>query len=219
MVLSVADNGNPASLASRMRAARNRHFRDLIDALPRPLSILDVGGTPAVWERIGFAGRQDVEITLINLEPQPMQWNNITAVAGDARDMSRFATHQFDVVYSNSVIEHVGDRLSVERMAAEVQRVGKHYFLQTPNRYFPIEPHFVFPFFQFLPRFIRIELLRRFELGWMQRQNNPEHAARDVDSINLLSKPEVRDLFPGAKIELENVLGLAKSIMAHNLMA
>jgi 2-polyprenyl-3-methyl-5-hydroxy-6-metoxy-1,4-benzoquinol methylase len=79
--------------------------------------------------------------------------------------MRQFRDHQFDVVYSNSVIEHVGDLDDMRRMAQEIQRVGKRYFLQTPNRYFPIEPHFVFPFFQFLPRPVQISLVQKFRLG------------------------------------------------------
>ena len=217
MVMRFADNGDPRSLASRMRAARNQQFRSLISNLPRPLSILDVGGTPAIWERIEFADRPDVQITLINIAPQAPCWSNIASIAGDARDMAQFETHQFDVVYSNSVIEHVGDMQSVQRMAAEVQRVGKYYFLQTPNLYFPIEPHFVFPFFQFLPRSVRIKLVQNFGLGWMQRQTNREDAATDVDSIRLLSEDKIRGLFPEAQVRIEKFLGLHKSIMAYNM--
>src|ERR1044071_2026324 len=141
MLPTFADNRHPRSLASRMRAERYRRLRSLLDGLAKPVSILDVGGTTNVWETMGLAGHPDVQITLLNLELQPVSYSNMRSVAGDGRDMSEFRDGEFDVVYSNSVIEHVGDAAQMTRMASEIRRVGKCYFVQTPNRYFPIEPH------------------------------------------------------------------------------
>jgi 2-polyprenyl-3-methyl-5-hydroxy-6-metoxy-1,4-benzoquinol methylase len=121
-----------------------------------------------VWETIGFANQPDIQITLINVKPCETSYNNISLIVGDARDIHQFREHQFDVVYSNSVIEHVGDPTDMQRMAQEVRRVSKSYFMQTPYRYFPIEPHFVFPFFQFLPRTVQIALVQTFNLGWIE---------------------------------------------------
>lgn len=55
--------------------------------------------------------------------------------------MKQFQDNEFDAVFSNSVIEHVGDYEAQRQMANEIMRVGKRYFVQTPNFYFPIEPH------------------------------------------------------------------------------
>jgi hypothetical protein len=62
MVTKLADDRDPNSLASRMRSKRNQKFREAIQRLPRPLSILDVGGTQAAWETIGFVDQPDVRI-------------------------------------------------------------------------------------------------------------------------------------------------------------
>ncbi len=62
-----------------------------------------------------------------------------------------FGDREFDIAFSNSVIEHVPPELQAA-FAAEVSRVADRYFVQTPNRYFPIEPHYQLPLFQFLPR-------------------------------------------------------------------
>lgn len=215
MVVRFADNTDPESFASRLRQARNRRFRVLLDRLPRPLSILDVGGSVFVWRQIGLADDPAVAITLFNLDPLPSKDTNITPAAGDARDMRQFADASFDVVYSNSVIEHVGGPDDVAAMAREIRRVGRSYYVQTPNKHFPIEPHFVFPWFQYLPQSARVALVRRFELGWEGRHPDAAEARALVDSIRLLSRRELRKLFPDATITAERVAGLPKSLVAY----
>jgi ubiquinone/menaquinone biosynthesis C-methylase UbiE len=217
MVLKLADNRDPNSLASRLRARRNEWFRSLISNLPKPLTVLDVGGMEAVWETIGFVNRPDIQITLLNVEPCKTSYSNISVVIGDARNMHQFRDNQFDVVYSNSVIEHVGALDDMRRMAQEIRRVGKRYFLQTPNRYFPIEPHFVFPFFQFLPRSVQIFLLQNYKLGWIGRVPERKFAEIAIDSIRLLTWNEMRSLFADAEIEREKLFGITKSLIAYKM--
>ena len=213
MVAKFADNGDPTSLASRMRSKRNQRFRNAIEGIPRPLNILDVGGAQAVWESIGFVDQPDIWITLLNIERRETSYKNVVSILGDARNMHEFRNGQFDVVYSNSVIEHVGGMEDMRKMAREIQRVGKWYFIQTPNLYFPIEPHFVFPLFQFLPISWRIYLVLHFNLGWVRRETDRERAEREVRSINLLSKNQLRSLFPDANITAERFFGFTKSFM------
>jgi hypothetical protein len=95
----------------------------------------------------------------------------------------------------------------MRKMAREIQRVGKWYFIQTPNLYFPIEPHFVFPLFQFLPISWRVYLVRHFNLGWIRQEPDRERAEREVRSINLLSKTQLRSLFPDANVTAEMFFG------------
>jgi SAM-dependent methyltransferase len=217
MLFGIANNENSASLASKLRLRRNRWFAELVEGIERPMSVLDVGGRDVVWQTIGFAGDPSVHITLANVEPTQTSYTNIRSVTADARDLNQFADGQFDVVYSNSVIEHVGDFEDMRRMANEIQRVGKRYFVQTPYRYFPIEPHFLFPFFQFLPRLARVMLARCFPLGWMGRYSTWDAAERAVDSVNLLSINQFQQLFPGATIRRETLGGMTKSIVAYRM--
>jgi hypothetical protein len=135
---------------------------------------------------------------------------------GDARAMPQFTDKQFDIVYSNSTIEHVGNYLDQKNMANEVARVGKQYYIQTPNRYFPIEPHFVFPFFQFLPISIRVWLVQNFKLGWFPKIPDYQKALSEVKDTRLMAKSEVQALFPDAEIFEEKYFGLAKSFVAHS---
>ncbi len=211
----IADNTRPKTLATRSRQRRFRFFKSLVDSLPKPLRILDVGGTRHFWETMGFCGSADVQIILLNTEKAQTLQPNLSSVAGDARDMVTFRSGEFDVVFSSSVIEHVGTFKDQRLMADEVRRVGKRYFVQTPNRYFPIEPHFLFPLYQFLPLGVQIWLLTHYELGWLGRIDDPEKAAAAIRSIRLLTRRELKQLFPGCEIYGEKFLGITKSFVAY----
>jgi hypothetical protein len=214
--LKLANNAEKASLGSRAREKRFRFFLQLMDPVDRPLSILDVGGTPAFWERMGFADPSEAQITLVNLKEVEVNNPVFTSLAGSACDLSRFDDQSFDIVFSNSVIEHVGGLKDQQDMAAEVMRVGKRYFVQTPNKWFPIEPHFLLPWFQFYPVWFRIMLMRRFALGYAKAPISDLEKARDhVTRIRLLSRSEFQDLFPPASMYDEKMFGLNKSFVAY----
>jgi hypothetical protein len=214
MLRALADNRDPRSLAGRLRRQRFTLFESLISRVPRPLRILDVGGTQQFWQVMGFAGAERIEVTILNLTPEPVSLPNFIGVTGDARDL-HFGDASFDVVFSNSVIEHVGGYHDQCRMAREVKRVGARYFLQTPNRYFPIEPHFLLPCFQFLPVPARVWLLQHFSLGWRSRTRDAKEARASVESVRLLSKAELMALFPEATLFKERVMGLTKSFVVY----
>jgi hypothetical protein len=199
-------------MAHRMRERRFGLFRSLMGRLSGPVRVLDVGGRVDFWRMMGFAN--DTVVTILNIEAQTGV-PGFQIIAGDARDMRELPDDAFDVVFSNSVIEHVGTWDDQRRAAAEMRRVGRRYFVQTPNRYFPIEPHFLVPGFQFLPVSVRAAMIARRKLGWMARA--PDHAAAvaKVEQIRLLSRSEVRALFPGASIYTERLLGLPKSFVAY----
>lgn len=214
MFKSLADNSNPSSLAARLRGRRLAFFTSLASRLDGPLTILDIGGTEKFWQSAIWDAGRDVRITLLNLSEQPVSAPNFTSVVGDALSL-QFPDASFDIAFSNSVIEHVGDFANQRKMAREVMRVGKRYFVQTPNRYFPIEPHFLFPFFQFLPIGLRAELLRRFRLGWFEREPDPKRARKIVEEIRLLDKREMLALFPGSHLFEEKFLWMTKSFTAY----
>jgi len=175
--------------------------------------ILDVGGTTPFWERVGYAGPERVEIVLLNLMAQESSYENMSSAVGDAADLSEYGDDAFDVTLSNSVIEHLPTPELQARMASEVRRVGKRVYLQTPNRYFPLEPHFLFPFFGVLPMRIRAVLLRHMDLGWHKRQPDPDKALAEVRSVRLMTRAELRRLFPSARFENERILLLTKSFI------
>jgi 2-polyprenyl-3-methyl-5-hydroxy-6-metoxy-1,4-benzoquinol methylase len=213
LVQKLADNTDKTSLAHRMRTKRFGFFLSLVKELPRPLSILDIGGTIGFWDAMEFL-EEGIHITLLNLESEPVNKPGFTSISGDATQLA-FADQSFDVVFSNSVIEHLFDKKSQCRMAEEVVRVGKHYFIQSPNYWFPLEPHWMFPFFQFLPINLRIWLTQHFSLGHIPKKSNREKAAEQVNEIRLLTRKEMQLLFPNAAIYREKLLGLNKSFVAY----
>ncbi len=203
-----------AAFARKMRKKRIALFESLISTLPRPLNILDVGGEQRFWEIVGLI-KEDTKILLFNVSASDVSYPNLVAMVGDARNMREFSDKQFQIVFSNSVIEHVGTYAHQRQMAQEVQRVGERYYVQTPNRFFPQEPHFLFPFFQFLPVSFRVFLVTHFNLGWRGKIRQRQDALQAVKEIRLLTEKELKVLFPGAKIYKEKLLGLTKSFIVY----
>lgn len=211
----VADGYAVGSVSNRMRERRFELFADLVDAVPRPLRIVDVGGTPDFWEHRGWAGRDDVEITLVNRVERSSTHPNLHPVVADATDLHDFANGSFDVAFSNSVIEHLFTAAAQRAMAREMTRVGRAYWVQTPSFWFPLEPHFLVPGWQWLPESARVAVIRRRACGWRGPCPDPEDARRTVREIRLLSGAALRRMFPGATIHRERVGPLTKSFVAY----
>ena len=133
---TLANNHKNDSLANTLRRKRFRLFNDFIDSLPKPLKIIDVGGTQLFWEQMNFLPGKDVEITILNLNKPATDKPGFTGIQADATDMSQIPDNHYDVAFSNSVIEHVGGIEEQQKMAGEMQRIAKNIFMQTPNRSF-----------------------------------------------------------------------------------
>ena len=177
--------------------------------------ILDVGGVADTWPG---AARQ-AHIVLLNTARASDEsfTPGFTCVMGDGCRLP-FADQSFDIVFSNSVIEHVGSEQAQRDFASEVARVGKRYWVQTPNLYFPVEAHLLTPFVHWLPKRIAGWIVRRFTVWALLRRPDAERRRWYVDhflhDIRLLSASQMRALFPGASIRKERVLLLAKSLIA-----
>lgn len=203
------------SLATKTRLKNFNIFKGLLSNLSKPLRILDIGGTEQYWEKMNFSRENGIEIILLNLSECQVNYPNFKSIAGDAKDLSVFKDKEFDIIFSHSVIEHVGGFEDQHRMAEEIKRVGKRYFIQTPNYYFPVEPHFLFPMFQFLPLFLKIWLISHFNIGWIGRTPDKDKALETAKSIRLLCEKELRELFPDATIYREKFFGLTKSFLVY----
>lgn len=176
--------------------------------------VLDLGGTLFFWELARERGFALPKITIVNLDkprqpvPSYAEW-----IVADATKLS-FPDHYFDVVFCNSLIEHLGTRESQKRLATEIQRLAPRYFVQTPNRHFFLEPHLLTPFVHWLPATLRAKMIRNFTLwGLLTR---PSHAQCEslVNEICLLDPKEMRDLFSNGEIHVEKFIGMPKSVIA-----
>ena len=176
-------------LAARARARRHAEFFALT-ALQPGARLLDLG-----CGRIGLRALEpQLDITGVDLLPRPGYPGPF--VQADAADGLPFADGEFDLVYCSSVIEHVPPQRR-EAFAAELRRVGRGFYVQTPAFSFPVEPHALLPFAHWLPVALRKPYWR---LG----------AAGEWEQISLLRRGEMERLF-GAPALLERVGPLVKS--------
>lgn len=216
--------GKIDGLSASAWARRRRHqwmverFPDLAD-----MRVLDLGGEVETWENMPVRPR---EVVLLNI-PSVTDWQErelersgtggwIRAVEGDACDPPReILDDHFDFVYSNSVIEHVGGHGSRQTFAWFANTLGDHHWIQTPNRYFPLEPHWKFPGFQFLPPRARAAITLAWPVSnYTFRRDSLHQRLADVLRVELLSASEMQFYFPESEIVRERVAGLAKSLIA-----
>ena len=221
--MNPADYNNPESLGSRFRAKRMAPLIDLINRVfdqNGSVRLLDVGGRKAYWNALppGFLEERKVTITILNI-PADLQGEDdaiFKHVAGDACDMPEYRDNEFDVVHSNSVIEHVGGWEKIRAFAREVRRVAPNVFIQTPSFWFPVEPHFMKLFHHWMPRSLRISMFMRFRMGQRGRAANLEEAIRKVEAEPyLLDYRMFRLLFPDGRIIRERFLFFTKSMVAY----
>lgn len=174
--------------------------------------MLDVGGYPWFWKEFALPN----PITLVNLEfPPGLQesFPGFTYLAGDGCHLP-FGDKAFSVLFSNSVIEHVGTWARQQQFASEARRVGRRLWVQTPAREFFVEPHLLAPFIHWLPASWQRRLIRHGTVwGWLTRPT-PAQVNRFLSEVRLLGRDEMRALFPDCEILTERLLGLPKSYIA-----
>jgi len=192
----------------RFRSRRMQFFASRF-RVSNDVRILDLGGTSFNWQFIDSKPK----ITCVNLVPLHGDEPNFVYHVGDGRRLA-YSDNSFDIAFSNSVIEHVGDWADQQAFAREMRRVAPRYYVQTPNRKFFFEPHYLTPFIHFLPLGLQHRLARNFTVwGWLTRPSR-EAARAFVVERRLLTHREMQELFPDAEIVTERFLGMVKSIIA-----
>ena len=191
-----------------MRKQRMKLFSKIISPIAG-MRVLDLGGQPAIWDDVDPC----LNITCLNLpgiaDQKHLSHHNITFVVGDACNMPEFNFGDFDIVFSNSVLEHVGDGDKQKEFAREVQRLSGTFWVQTPSKLFPIEAHCGMPFWWYYPIWLRSFFLRRWEKklpAWTEM----------VSSTTYISRKSMVSLFPDSSIVTEWFV-LPKSIIAYKL--
>jgi hypothetical protein len=200
-----------AQLTARSRRKRFETFMRLM--APRESDrVLDVGITNNEWRSGNFLEAQypwPAQITAVAPADAPAfsaAFPSVKFMVADGRALP-FADAEFDIGFSNAVIEHVGSRAEQRRFVAEMVRTCRRVFLCTPNRRFPIDPHTLLPFVHWLPRTWWRAVLR-----WT---GNAHWASEEM--LNPLSAHELEGLFPAGtsvRIERQRLLGLTSVLIA-----
>jgi hypothetical protein len=208
MVAGLIDPDRAGSFTHRFRQHRNeefkRRFPDLAD-----MRVLDLGGTAISWRVLGL---QPGHVTIVNLghaEGPYEPWMEIVHA-----DACKGGFGKYDLVFSNSLMEHLGGHDRRQQFADVVQESAPAWWVQTPYRYFPIEPHWVFPCFQFLPFRARVMICQHWSTIHEAAIKDKAEAAAAVASIELISATEMRAYFPSSKIWYERIAGVPKSLVA-----
>jgi len=198
------------------RKRRFRNFQALFPAARHP-RVLDIGGTPDIWEMLDYPS----EVTLLNVSEIALKGRSrnpcrrYITVLGDGRKL-QWQDRSYDLAFANSVIEHVGDEHDAVAFAGEMRRVARGVYCQTPNKWFPIEPHLGALFLHWVPIILNNYYVVRYCTLWGLLNRPTRQQAREaVSDIRLLTKSELRRLFPDAEIRAERFLFVfAKSYVA-----
>ncbi len=147
-------------------------------------------------------------MTLVNLEGSALadaEAERFKVIQANACDLgSLFEDRAFDVVFSNSVIEHVGDEDQQRAFAHEAMRLGRGFWVQTPSDRFPVEAHTGVPYYWRLPEAVRTSLKNR----WRQRMPTWTEM---IDGTRVISQEAMRGLFPRSEVYIERRFGFEKS--------
>lgn len=181
--------------------------------------ILDVGGevNPRGGSDLQFIDSYPWKKNLeaVNLSSEHVSrikkhYPEVDARVGDALSLP-WPDKYFDIVYSNAVIEHVGDFENQKKMATEIMRVGKRWFVTTPNRWYPFEFHLRLPFVTWLPGYGYL---------WAGRIISYNHVHKKYmfgikhDGLRLLTARKLKLCFPNSKIIKQRVTFMAETLIA-----
>jgi hypothetical protein len=181
--------------------------------------VLDMGGTRVFWQvwrdQIDFA---NISVTCVNLSfdegSGPDDGLPVQTLEGNACDMPQYADNSFDVIFSNSVIEHVGLWPNKSAFAREARRLAPSHLIQTPNFWFPIEPHARFLMLHWLPRPVAYRIHMMMRTGFYPKAATLDEAMTSAEDASMLDRRQMRHLFPDSTVETERFLGLPKSLVA-----
>ncbi len=186
----------------RWRTQRMRQMVERVGLRPGH-RVLDLGGTELMWQLLDV----DVQVTLVNTPGSDVRLSDpgrFRLILGDACGLSEIPDGSYDLVFSNSVIEHVGGPERQDAFAREARRLGRGYWVQTPSDRFPLEAHTGVPCYWRLPERWRTRLLER----WRSRSADWAWA---IEHTTVLPLARMRALFPDGEVYLERKLGFEKS--------
>jgi hypothetical protein len=198
-------------LTENFLAGRMALFSELIVPIVRPLSILDVGGEVEFWR--GRVPARTVVTVLNTFAQEPAK--QISVMIGDGCNLSSFSAKSYDIVFSNSTLAFVGSWDHQRALANEIRRIGRRYFVQTPNQEFWLDWRTLVPFFHWLPPTIQARIHTLTRVGRYRRVPKLVDAYYLATRVQDVTAKEMRILFPEATLVRERLFGLTKSFVAH----
>jgi len=226
-----------------LHASRKKVFERFIEYM-EPQSddvILDLGAAGDYYgEQPFFEDHYEYEHNIIGvnvnineLTSLKSKYKGIPLVLADGCCLP-FKNKSIDIIFSNAVLEHVGDLRKQKKFADEIMRIGKKWFVTTPNFWFPIETHWKLPFIHFLPRklqkrimdsgkkwFVEIPSKSYLRLpGTLQRSLTKYFTTHGWygHGYHLLSARKLKKLFPTSKIEKQRTTYYPEVLIAHSTL-
>jgi SAM-dependent methyltransferase len=198
---------------------RRKRLADLLEIYPdiENYSVLDVGGRPFIWDLLKtYYNVSPKQLVLLNTPDETAlpESDSYTVKIADGCHLP-YDNDSFDLVFSNSVIEHVGCRKEMAQFSKECERVGKRIYIQTPNRWFPVDAHLGVAFIHWLPRPL-YKRLCFLSLRYPFTINNPAEKKNfdlEFETTRLLTQSQLKTLFPTRRIVPEKFLFLVKSFV------
>ncbi len=208
------------SFVNQFRQKRFELLKNGIEKLIQKdhFKILDIGGDIQYWKNIGWQ-HPACKIHLLNLYESKVPENEtdqFSSSVGNGLSLE-YKKGEVDLIFSNSVIEHVGSYANQQIFAGEVRRVSDKYIVQTPSIWFPLEPHSLIPLFQFLPHPIRALLIMTFNINYFPKAKTYKAAIKVSHSTLMFTHKRFKQLFPEAEIQVERFFGIPKSYTAIKL--
>ena len=205
-----------AKISPQFREERIRVFLETMKP-GKNTRILDIGGYSGYWKAMGI----ESHVTLVNLhtleEDSLKDDPQFTFIEANGCDLP-FDDDSYDLVYSNSVIEHLFTEENQLKFASEILRVGRSYWVQSPAKEFPVEPHVLTPFIHWLPKKLQLSLAKWFTVrSWILDETRPtRQSIYDLtEEVRLLSKRNMTQLFPDGEIRVEKFLRFRKSYVMY----
>ena len=214
---------------SARRAAFQSFLTTLRQSLPggddRILKVIDLGGTAAFWEGWwNISAKDRLDITLVNNHVIDKTQEGKGPRTGFLKDINRDATtitaeefREFDLIFSNSFLEHLRSRSDQSILAERISASGRPYFIQVPNKNSPVDPHFPYaPFFAIWPPDVKARMLTIADMGsGAGRVPSFEEARRRLSYYSPLGLRDMLQLFPTGSHKIERPFGVPMSILVY----
>ena len=170
--------------------ARNEFFRIFKENTKYSISksIIDIGTTPSLDAEQNILldrTKKNQNITCLsnqNCKILSKKYPNIKRFITIDGKSTKLPNNSFDIVHSNATIEHVGSRANQVLFIKECLRISKKkVFIQTPNRFYPLDFHTTLPLIHWLPKNIHRKILKIIGLNFYASEKN----------LNLLSENDI----------------------------